>query len=256
MKARTLVPFILLVAMLATAACGGPATPTTQPAPTAEPAGAAATLEPTPARPSEAAPEGAAAFEEAPCPMALPAGAVEGKQIVCGYVTVPETRAEPEGPTIRLAVAVVPASGDDPVRDPLFMLAGGPGESALTSFVQILASPGMGAFWEGRDIVLVEQRGTRYSTPFLQCEEMSALKLELLGQNLGGAVGPGLAAMKNVTHLHMQPLQIAGHPFQVPAAFFRQIPLRVLFLAFGFGMLDQIKHHTPPPQLRDIWGRV
>mgnify|MGYP001181996110 CR=1 FL=1 len=185
MKARTLVPFILLVAMLATAACGGPVTPTTQPAPTAEPAGAAATLEPTPARPSEAAPEGAAAFEEAPCPMALPAGAVEGKQIVCGYVTVPETRAEPEGPTIRLAVAVVPASGDDPVRDPLFMLAGGPGESALTSFVQILASPGMGAFWEGRDIVLVEQRGTRYSTPFLQCEEMSALKLELLGQNLG-----------------------------------------------------------------------
>jgi pimeloyl-ACP methyl ester carboxylesterase len=185
MKARTLVPFILLVAMLATAACGGPATPTTQPAATGTPAEAAAAAEPTPATASEAAPEASVAFDEAPCPMALPAGAVEGEHIVCGYVTVPEIHAEPQGPTIRLAVAVIPGSSGDPAPDPLFMLAGGPGQSALTSFVQILATPGMEAFWAGRDIVLVEQRGTRYSTPFLQCKEMSALKLELLGQDLG-----------------------------------------------------------------------
>ena len=38
------------------------------------------------------------------------------------------------------------------------MLAGGPGESALTSFVQILATPGMEGFWAERDVVLVEQR--------------------------------------------------------------------------------------------------
>ena len=30
----------------------------------------------------------------------------------------------------------------------------------------------------------MEQRGTRYSTPFLQCEEMSEVKLDLLDQNL------------------------------------------------------------------------
>jgi pimeloyl-ACP methyl ester carboxylesterase len=179
---------MLLVAMLATAACGGSATPTALPPPTgtpaSEPAEAAATLAPTQAViASETAPEATLAFEEAPCPMALPAGAVEGEHIACGHITVPETRAEPEGPSIRLAVAVIP--GSDSAPDPLFMLAGGPGESALTSFVQILAAPGMDAFWSGRDIVLVEQRGTRYSTPFLQCEEMSTLKLELLGQNLG-----------------------------------------------------------------------
>jgi pimeloyl-ACP methyl ester carboxylesterase len=121
--------------------------------------------------------------------MDLPPGAVEGEHITCGYVTVPEVRAtrgggEPDPRTIRLAVAVIHSASDEPAPDPLVMLAGGPGQSALTSFVQLLAAPGMAGFWAEREIVLVEQRGTRYSTPFLRCEEMSQLKLDLLDENL------------------------------------------------------------------------
>ena len=121
--------------------------------------------------------------------MDLPPGAVEGEHITCGYVTVPEERAtpgegEPGSRTIRLAAAVIHSASDDPVPDPLVMLAGGPGQSALTSFVQLLAAPGMEGFRAEREIVLVEQRGTRYSTPFLRCDEMSELKLELLDENL------------------------------------------------------------------------
>jgi pimeloyl-ACP methyl ester carboxylesterase len=122
--------------------------------------------------------------------MDLPPGAVEGEHITCGYVTVPEVRGtsgegEPERHTIRLAAAVIHSASKDPAPDPLVMLAGGPGDSALTSFVQILASPGLEGFWAERELVLVEQRGTRYSTPFLQCDEMSELKLDLLGENPG-----------------------------------------------------------------------
>ena len=122
--------------------------------------------------------------------MDLPPGAVEGENITCGYVTVPEDRANPapagqSSRTIRLAVAVIPSAGTDPAADPLLMLAGGPGDSALTRFVPLLAMPGMEGLGAERDIVLVEQRGTRYSTPFLQCNEMLELKLDLLDENLG-----------------------------------------------------------------------
>jgi pimeloyl-ACP methyl ester carboxylesterase len=115
--------------------------------------------------------------------MPLPPGTLEGEQITCGYVTVPLRRAEPVGATLQLAVAVIHSTGDPALPDPLFMLAGGPGESALTSYSQLLAAPGMEVFWAERDVVLVEQRGTRYSPPYLQCDEVSATKLELMVEN-------------------------------------------------------------------------
>jgi pimeloyl-ACP methyl ester carboxylesterase len=85
---------------------------------------------------------------------------------------------------MRLAVAVVPAKSDDPSTDPLLMLAGGPGESALSAFIPLLALPGFDALWADRDIVLIEQRGTKYSAPFLQCANMLSVKLEIMAQNL------------------------------------------------------------------------
>lgn len=123
-------------------------------------------------------------FEKASCPLALPQGAVEGQDIWCGYATVPERHAEPQGTTIRLAVAVIPATRDDPQPDALLMLSGGPGESALASFIPLLALPGFSELWAERDVVLIEQRGTQYATPFLQCNNMLDVKLEIMGQRL------------------------------------------------------------------------
>jgi len=116
--------------------------------------------------------------------MDLPEGAVKGEDIVCGYVTVPEEHAKPDGKMIRLAVAVVNSASDTPEPDPLVMLAGGPGQSALAAFVPLLAAPGFEGFRARREVVLVEQRGTLYSTPFLQCEEVFEFKMETLAQDL------------------------------------------------------------------------
>jgi hypothetical protein len=44
---------------------------------------------------------------------------------------VPEDRAEPSGRQIDLYVAVIPANKRSPEPDPLFLLAGGPGQSAV-----------------------------------------------------------------------------------------------------------------------------
>jgi pimeloyl-ACP methyl ester carboxylesterase len=55
-------------------------------------------------------------------------------------------------------VAVVPAVGPDPAPDPLFVLAGGPGDAGTQFFAWL---PGLYAgVHASRDIVLVDQRGT------------------------------------------------------------------------------------------------
>jgi pimeloyl-ACP methyl ester carboxylesterase len=76
----------------------------------------------------------------------------------CGVLTVAENPQRPGGRQIGLAVARVPAVSRRKQPDPLFVLAGGPGQAA-TEFYATVA----GAFariQRERDIVLVDQRGT------------------------------------------------------------------------------------------------
>ena len=65
--------------------------------------------------------QSSAVFEAAPCTVEVPDGLVEGKDIKCGILTVPEEHANPTGPTIQLAVAILPSTSDNPAPDPLFM---------------------------------------------------------------------------------------------------------------------------------------
>lgn len=87
----------------------------------------------------------------------------------CATLQVPENPAAPNGRKIGLKIAWIPADkGDAAEPDPVFMLAGGPGQSALESYPQTA-----GAFADirkKRHIVLVDQRGTGGSNA-LTCEE-------------------------------------------------------------------------------------
>jgi len=81
----------------------------------------------------------------------------------CGTLAVPEDRERPAGRSINLALALVPSTAKRPQSDPVFMLAGGPGQSARESF-----AAAAGAFRElqrERHVVLVDQRGTGGSNP-------------------------------------------------------------------------------------------
>jgi len=86
----------------------------------------------------------------------------------CGYVIVPERHAYPDGPTIRIPVAVLPAQGPVVKPDPLFMVQGGPGASAFDIFPFLVPNTPMAA---DRDIVMINQRGTQYADPELVCHE-------------------------------------------------------------------------------------
>jgi pimeloyl-ACP methyl ester carboxylesterase len=84
----------------------------------------------------------------------------------CGTLRVFENRQTRAGRTIDLSIVVLPALSSDARPDPLFFLAGGPGQGAAR-----LARPLRDAFsriQETRDIVLVDQRGTGKSNP-LEC---------------------------------------------------------------------------------------
>jgi len=84
----------------------------------------------------------------------------------CGALPVAEDRERPDGRVLHLAVAFVPSRSRQPEADPVFMLAGGPGQSARDAFPQLA-----GAFREilrTRHVVLVDQRGTGGSHP-IEC---------------------------------------------------------------------------------------
>jgi pimeloyl-ACP methyl ester carboxylesterase len=117
-----------------------------------------------------AAPE--ATFESAPCPMPIPIGQ-EPEDVECGYLTVPANRALDDDRTLRLAVAVLKATGDDPEPDPLVFLSGGPDAPSLPfMWSSQFAAP----VQESRDIVFFDQRGSGYSTPLLDCPEFDTIE--------------------------------------------------------------------------------
>lgn len=108
------------------------------------------------------APASSAVDRLAPC--AVDDGPVDA---YCGTLRVFEDRAAGSGRTIDLSIVVLPALGARPEPDPVFFLAGGPGQAAAR-----MAEAAGGLFARvqaSRDIVLVDQRGTGRSNG-LECE--------------------------------------------------------------------------------------
>ena len=91
-----------------------------------------------------------------------------GLQASCGSFEVSEDRKRPEGRRLSLRVAVVPALARAPQPDPLFMLAGGPGQAATEALPELITAA-FERVHRTRDIVLIDQRGTGHSSP-LKCE--------------------------------------------------------------------------------------
>ena len=87
-------------------------------------------------------------------------------EVRCGTVTVFEDRVAGAGRTIDLRVVMVPAVRPDAEPDPVFFLAGGPGQAA--SEVVATVMPSFQRIQQRRDLVFVDQRGTGASNP-LDC---------------------------------------------------------------------------------------
>ncbi len=115
-----------------------------------------------------------------PCTLSSPFSR-EALEAQCSTLQVPEDRANPQGRKIALNIAVLTPEKEGEVQpDPVFFLAGGPGQAAVATYPQVDA-----AFREvrkHRNVVLVDQRGTGESN-LLSCaayegEDMSAAAMQ------------------------------------------------------------------------------
>ncbi|HJR74796.1 MAG TPA: alpha/beta hydrolase [Luteimonas sp.] len=102
-----------------------------------------------------------------PCTLTSQAGAgsIEAQ---CGELSVAENPALPAGRKIALNIAWIPADEKgEHAPDPVFMLAGGPGQAAAASYPMV--APAFAEALKKRDVILVDQRGTGKSHP-LNCK--------------------------------------------------------------------------------------
>lgn len=97
----------------------------------------------------------------------------EDEGIICARIDVPADPAEPRGPRLSIAVAVLPALGRA-TSPPLVYLEGGPGFGAIVNAWD-WTDDSLARLRRGRVVVLPDQRGTGYSTPSLTCREVEEM---------------------------------------------------------------------------------
>ncbi|WP_189491850.1 alpha/beta fold hydrolase [Streptomyces antnestii] len=95
----------------------------------------------------------------------------------CGVLEVPESRAHRDGRTIRLTVAIIAATSKKPAKDPVVYMEGGPGGDAIDA-IQYLVASGVNRH---RDLIVMTQRGGRYSQPNLACPEIDRFNARAVG---------------------------------------------------------------------------
>jgi pimeloyl-ACP methyl ester carboxylesterase len=116
-------------------------------------------------------------FETSDCPVQIPGG----EKVVCGYLSVSEDRALKNGRVIRLPVIILKSDNPRPLPDPILRTFGGPGSSSLRMVNSRRFSPWL----KDRDVIIFEQRGTRYAQPALECPEVNKANIGSVKQNLG-----------------------------------------------------------------------
>lgn len=119
--------------------------------------------------------------------MTLPNPYVQGKNIECSYLVVKEDRADPNSRDLLLAVARVKSSDPRPASDPLIMLQGGPGGALLSQFDFFASAGSINKEIGKRDIILLDQRGTGYSSPPMKCDEVFAVQFTQLEEHISTA---------------------------------------------------------------------
>lgn len=118
-------------------------------------------------------------FEDSDCAVQLP----KDEKARCGYLVVPEIRRIKNRKTIRLPIVILKSESDTPKPDPVLRTFGGPGASSMNLVRSRKYSPWL----KDRDMIVFEQRGTRYAQPALDCPEVGASLNESLRKQLDAA---------------------------------------------------------------------
>lgn len=83
------------------------------------------------------------------------------KNILCGYITVPENHEIPGGRKIKVAYAILKSRNKNISEFPVLLLNGGPGGEALRNIERWVDNP----IRQNRDLIVFDQRGIGFSSP-------------------------------------------------------------------------------------------
>lgn len=147
-------------------------------------------------------------FESAACAIAVPQAEKESAR--CGYLIVPENRRRKNSRLIRLPLIILKSSSPNPAPDPVLRMLGGPGASSL----RLVRGRNFSPWLKNRDMVILEQRGTLYAQPKLDCPEVAAAKIENArsGVDKKAAIRREVNAAKNCRErLVREGLDLAGY---------------------------------------------
>ncbi|WP_158224626.1 alpha/beta hydrolase [Agaribacterium haliotis] len=109
-----------------------------------------------------------------PCARSVSSG--WSRRAECASTVVPLDYQQPEAEQIELSIVRLKSRRSQPERDPMLMLAGGPGQAASEAF--LFADHRYPKLIENRDIYLIDQRGTGDSTA-MRCEAMKDADLSV-----------------------------------------------------------------------------
>ncbi|HUF54844.1 MAG TPA: alpha/beta fold hydrolase [Dehalococcoidia bacterium] len=111
-------------------------------------------------------------YETGDCEFAAP----DGVTVECGYLTVPQDRAQPDFGRVRLPVAVFKSQSAERKADPIVYLDGGPGGDTLEG-IEFLY-PALEPLAANRDLIVFDQRGAGGSVPSLACPEVTNINYD------------------------------------------------------------------------------
>jgi len=118
---------------------------------------------PSPGQEQELPPDEAGRLRGTDCPITVP----DGQTVSCGKLTVPLDYEQPDGLEIELSVLVFEGQGD---QEPAIYLEGGPGGAASLSLESLFDY--FEPLLSERDLVVLDQRGTGFSSPVLHCPDL------------------------------------------------------------------------------------
>lgn len=123
------------------------------------------------------------------------------QEVQCGQIARPLDPAQPDGKKIDIHYVVVPSQDRNKLHDAVFLLAGGPGQSAVQ-----LAGYGKALFERlnrRRDLVFVDQRGTGKSAP-LECPELDRTEIVLSAEETYQAAAACMRRLQKLPYGELQ----------------------------------------------------
>ncbi|HUS03763.1 MAG TPA: alpha/beta hydrolase [Chitinophagaceae bacterium] len=125
----------------------------------------------------------------------------------CGYLLVPENRRKSNSKIIKLPFIIVRSKNPDKRKDAVFFTGGGPGNSSLAWANGITKS----TLITDRDCIAFEQRGTKYSIPYVRRFDLDNAIREAYRKNLSKDSMAIVGAKRYKKSLEKAGIDISGY---------------------------------------------